>query len=116
MHINRGVDTGEIIHQIRSRIMWGDTPSQIGNRLIADMAFVCREIIRNFDILKRVRPLPKPKRELVYKKDDFSEVSVATLYNNFRNGLVESYLSKMEILCDEVPIISNPVLKINGSL
>jgi len=44
MYIDAGIDTGEIIHQIRARIVWGDTPSSIGNRLILDMAPVYKTI------------------------------------------------------------------------
>ncbi len=43
MHIDAGVDTGEVIHQMRARVALGDSPAQIGNRLIVDMAErVCR--------------------------------------------------------------------------
>ena len=34
MHIDEGVDTGEIIHQIRANIFHDDNIHQIGNRLI----------------------------------------------------------------------------------
>lgn len=116
MHLASGIDTGEIIHQIRPRIIWGDAPSQIGNRLIADMAFVYRAIIKNFGVLEKMPPLPKPAKELVYKKKDFSEASVATLYANFANGLVEKYLSEKEILCNKIPIVSNPAIMNKVSL
>lgn len=111
MHIDAGIDTGEIIHQIRARIVWGDTPSSIGNRLIVDMAYVYREIIRRFDDLERVKQLPKPDRERVYRKKDFSEESVATLYDNFANGLVEKYLSQEAERCKKAPIIRNPAIE-----
>lgn len=110
MHIDAGIDTGEIIHQIRARVIWGDTPSNIGNRLIVDMAYAYREIIRNFEALKKIKALPKPDKEKVYKDDDFSEESVLTLYNNFSNKLVEKYLSKESERNERVPIIRNPVI------
>jgi hypothetical protein len=110
MYIDAGVDTGEIIHQIRARIVWGDTPSSIGNRLIIDMAYVYKEIIRRFDVLERMKQLPKPDKERVYRKKDFSEESVATLYDNFANGLVDKYLSEEVERCRKVPIISNPTI------
>src|SRR5262249_55148982 len=47
MHIDPGVDTGEIIHQMRARVLPGDSPHQIGNRLIADMVQVYAAVIRN---------------------------------------------------------------------
>lgn len=110
MYIDAGIDTGEIIHQIRARIVWGDTPSQIGNRLIVDMTYIYREIIRQFDVLERMTPLPRPDKVKIYKKKDFSEESVVTLYNNFANGLMERYLVEESERRRKAPIIRNPAL------
>ena len=73
MHLDSGIDTGEIIHQTRPRIIWGDTPAQIGNRLIADMAFACREIIRHFDVLKECHPRPNQPKSWSTKKRIFQK-------------------------------------------
>ena len=111
MYIDPGIDTGEIIHQIRARIIWGDTPVQIGNRLILEMARVYRDIIINFDFLKRMAPLPKPPVEKFYKIKDFSKEAVEKLYYNFKNGLVEQYLQEEDERCKKVPIIQNTAFK-----
>lgn len=66
MHINAGIDTGEVIHQIRARYSWGDTPSQIGNRLICDMASVCRIISTNFERLEKMPQMQKLIDEKAY--------------------------------------------------
>ena len=57
MYLDAGIDTGEIIHQIRARVFPGDTPHQIGNRLIGDVATVYAELIANFDGLE---PMQQP--------------------------------------------------------
>lgn len=111
MYIDAGIDTGEIIHQIRARVVWGDTPSQIGNRLIADTAYAYRAMIANFDRLERMASLPLPNHVRVYKQKDFSEESVRTLYANFANGLVDSYLAQQSERCRKVPILQNPSLE-----
>lgn len=111
MYIDPGIDTGEIIHQIRGRVVWGDTPSQIGNRLIVDMAHAYCEIIRNFDRVVKMTPLPKQGGEKVYKQRDFSEESVTKLYDNFAKGLVEEYLTEEAERCARVPIIRNPAIE-----
>lgn len=108
MHIDSGIDTGEIIHQIRAKCCWGDSPSQIGNRLILDMTRLCEKIIINFDRLKKMKPLPNPSSEKVYKKNVYSEESVVELYKNFKSGLMERYETEQEIRCAQVPIICNP--------
>jgi methionyl-tRNA formyltransferase len=110
MHIDAGVDTGEVIHQIRAQVSWGDTPSQIGNRLILDMAYTCVDVIRKFDQLERMPALPVSANERVYKKKDFTEESVATLYANFANGLVDRFLSQRDERCRAAPILHNPGL------
>jgi phosphoribosylglycinamide formyltransferase-1 len=111
MHIDAGIDTGEIIHQIRAKYSWGDTPSQVGNRLIVEMSHVYRDIIVNFDKLQKTPQIPKPLTEKIYKRKDYTEESVAILYRNFRNGLVERYLAQERERCAKVPIIKNSALE-----
>jgi len=105
MYIDPGIDTGEIIHQIRAKYSWGDTPSQIGNRLIVEMSRVYQNIIINFDKLEKMQQLPMPSNEKVYKKRDFTEESVLTLYKNFNNDLIGRYLSDESNRCAKVSII-----------
>jgi methionyl-tRNA formyltransferase len=110
MHLDAGVDTGEIIHQLRARIVWGDMPAQIGNRLIVDAAYACAEIIRQFPSLPAMPPVTAPERARVYRKKDFTEESVARLYANFQAGLVERYLAEQAERDQRVPILVNPGL------
>ena len=110
MHINVGIDTGEIIHQIRARFVWGDMPVCIGNRLIIEMAKVYRDIIVNFERLKKMKQFKEHTTEKYYEKKDFSEKSVETLYKNFKEGLMEKYIYEERERCNKVPIIINPVI------
>lgn len=110
MHIDAGVDTGEVIHQIRARLTWGDTPSSIGNRLISDMARAYRRIILRFDDLEKMPQIPVPDDARLYKRRDFTQDSVAAVYRRFGTGLVESYLAREPELCRNAPIIENPTI------
>jgi methionyl-tRNA formyltransferase len=110
MYIDSGIDTGEIIHQIRAKYSWGDTPSQIGNRFIVEMSLVYRNIIVNFERLEKMSQLPIPSNEKVYKIKDYTEESVVTLYRNFESGLIERYLNEEVDRCTKVPILTNPAL------
>lgn len=91
MHIDRGIDTGEIINQIRAEIHLGDTPHQIGNRLIKDSFLVLEKLLRNFDTLRKVPTGFFPSTEgRLYKNMDFSDTAVKQLYQNFYdNGVVK---------------------------
>lgn len=110
MYIDAGVDTGEIIHQIRPRIFPGDTPHQIGNRLIRDVTLTYAQIIRSFDELDRIPQLPEPEDVKIYRIRDFSDEATTKLYEEFKNGLVEKYLQEKEARCSAVPILEHPVL------
>ncbi len=111
MHIDAGIDTGAIIHQIRAKYSWGDSPSQVGNRLIVAMSRICRDIILNFDLLFKMRPLPMPKNVKFYKTVDYTEASVFALYRNFEVGLIDRYLLEEKIRCAKVPIVINPAVR-----
>lgn len=111
MHLDAGVDTGDIIHQIRARVKPGDTPHQIGNRLIADMIRPYRKIITNFRELREMDQPDAPDNEHYYTTSDYSTAATEQLYENFDAGLVEDYLSEREERTAAAPLITNPVLE-----
>lgn len=91
MYIDAGIDTGEIIHQIRADIFLGDSPHSIGNRLIRKMTSTYAEIIYNFNNLEKEKQ-PKNQGKL-YLEKDFTSKSCRQLYLNFENGMIESYIN-----------------------
>lgn len=111
MYIDAGVDTGEIIHQIRPRIFPGDSPHQIGNRLIRDFVLTYAEIIRSFDNLHPMPQLPIPDDVKTYRIRDFSDEATKKLYERFQDGLVDIYLAEREARCAAVPIVEHPALR-----
>ena len=113
MHIDAGVDTGSIIHQIRPTIHPLDTPSQIGNRFIIQMTQVYSKLVLNFDKLEpNTKILSSIVERKVYKNKDYSSKSVHVLYENIKNGMLEKYLDEQEKRCKNVPIIINKTLQI----
>ncbi len=110
MHIDEGVDTGEIIHQLRARVYPGDGPHQIGNRLISDVANVYPELARQFDELHSVEQPPEPDNEHYYRKADYSDEATRKMYENFEEGMVETYLEEQEERVEQVPIVKHPVI------
>jgi phosphoribosylglycinamide formyltransferase-1 len=106
MYIDSGIDTGEIIHQIRARIFPGDTPHQIGNRLIADIALVYPDVIAKHSKLSLITP--NSDSGCFVRKTDFSEESVLELHRQFASGLVDRYLAELDSRCRQVPIVSHP--------
>ena len=112
MWLDAGIDTGEIVHQIRARVFPGDTPHQIGNRLIADMTLEYIELIRAVDDL---RPMPQPPApgdsSRLYLRKQFSEEATARLYEAFAGGLVERYLREQDERTVRVPLVVNPAVR-----
>ena len=109
MYIDPGIDTGEIIHQMRAKICFGDTPHQIGNRLISDISLTYVELICNFDRLKKMRQPDNIPGKLYYIKD-FDEAACQKLYANFAHGLVDKYLALRDTRERAVPLLENPGL------
>lgn len=110
MHMDEGVDTGQIIHQQRADVHPGDTPHRIGNRLIASIPSTYREIIRKFESLPSSPKPPEPDQARYYEKDDYSEEATRRLYEQFEDGLIEEYLEEQEDRIAAVPIVKNPGL------
>jgi phosphoribosylglycinamide formyltransferase 1 len=106
MHIDAGVDTGEIIHQIRARVEKGDTPHMIGNRLIAGMTGSYARLVKMGSKLKKLPQIPLRPSDRVYRKKDFTEESVALLYKRFREGLVDDYLANLKERQSRYPILA----------
>ncbi|WP_336001794.1 formyltransferase family protein [Halorientalis halophila] len=110
MHLDDGIDTGEVIHQLRARIHPRDSPHEIGNRLISDVATVYPEVIRKFDELEPVENVPEPDEAKYYEKSDYSTEATRKLYENFDSGLIPEYLAEREERIEAAPIVENPVL------
>ncbi len=109
--INSGIDPGEIIHQIRPVITWGDTPSAIGNRLAKETTETLARLVIHFDRLKK---LPQPEKEAgnrLYQQKDFSSEALAQVYQRFTDGLIDTFLKEKEERLEKVPLLQNPVLR-----
>jgi len=92
MHIDAGIDTGEIIHQIRPDIFVGDNPHTIGNRLIKKMTEVYCEIICSFrNLTKETQPIADEGH--FYLEKDFDTKACERLYDNFSKGMIDQYLT-----------------------
>jgi len=108
MHIDEGIDTGKIIHQIRAKINFNDNIHQIGNRLIKDSFTECAKLIRNFDVLNDMPQITSDKHnEKYYRKKDFTEDHLKTAYDNILKYSIENYLKHKLSVDKEFPIIKN---------
>lgn len=96
MHIDSGIDTGEIIHQIRADVFLGDSPHSIGNRLIRKMTATYADIICNFyNLTREKQPISEGR---IYYRRDFTAGACEQLYLNFSKGMIENYLGSSKRL------------------
>ncbi|MES9845366.1 MAG: formyl transferase [Candidatus Sedimenticola sp. 6PFRAG5] len=108
MHLDAGIDTGEIIHQMRARVFPGDGPHQISNRLISQIALECGAVIRVFDQLTKLDQPLKSDTDRYYQNRDYSAGAVIKMRDNFHNGMISEYLNNKEYRCSRAPLVLNP--------
>ena len=104
MYIDKGIDTGEIIHQGRAEFINDDTPHTIGNRLIKKMTKDFISLISNFTLIEH-----KPKIKVNYDCKlfmirDADKNATKNLYKNFSNNLM-SYIACKDYIEKKFPII-----------
>jgi phosphoribosylglycinamide formyltransferase 1 len=106
MHIDSGIDTGPILHQIRAEVALGDSPHSIGNRLIRKMTDSYADLIAAFDRL--TRPQAPQDEGRLFRDRDFDAHACRALYDRFADGLIERALAD--------PGTDWPALVINDAL
>ena len=109
MYLDEGIDTGEVVHQIRARVLPGDTPHQISNRLIADAAIAYRSVLANLDRLGHV-PQVTGVDPVVRRRADADVDATRRLYAGFSDGLIDRYLSERDERARSAPIVQHPVV------
>lgn len=103
MHIDSGIDTGAIIHQVRAKIEHNDSVHSIGNRLIRDSISECVKIIKYFHKLKKQKK--NTSRGKLYSNKDFDEKSVKEAYKNL-DKKINNYIDQKLFLDKQFPIIN----------
>lgn len=96
LHIDAGVDTGDIIRHVRPQFEADDTVHSAGCKVIKSSAEALSEILA---ALEAGRELPRAKQwqtdgAKYYKKKDFDGAAVLKYRENIKNGLVKNYLSQ----------------------
>ncbi len=96
LHIDKGVDTGDIVMHVRPKIFTNDNVHTIGCRIIRDSAENIGKIllsIKNGNQINRIKQWHVPN-EKIYKLKDFNEDALRTYYQKLDNGLIQRHLKK----------------------
>ncbi|MEM2160077.1 MAG: formyl transferase [Candidatus Nitrosotenuis sp.] len=96
LHLDSGIDTGDIICHVRPKIELGDDVHTIGCKVIqASVTSLTQimEMVKDGKTLNRVKQWHAVD-EKYYKTIDFNEEALLKYKNNLANGLIENYLSQ----------------------
>jgi len=111
MKMNKGIDTGEIIHQIRPNIEINDDVHSIGCKVVYD-------IVNSFyPLIKSINRIPshkiyKKSFKYYFKRNDFNYLALKKLYSNLKNNLLNKYLKNKSKKDKKVKIIKNMKIKL----
>ena len=94
LHIDPGIDTGDIITHVTPKIELGDDVHKLGCKVIQESVITLQKII---DIVKDGKELPRTKQWVVdnekyYKNKDFNEPILLKYKDNLKTGIVEKFL------------------------
>lgn len=111
MHLDKGIDTGHVVHQGRAPIVLGDSIHTIGNRNIRSMFIDILKLIESKFDFSISKPQILGDSNRYYKKKDFSEHSLRIALENLSNGLVERYLSDTSKKNSRYPIFRSALVR-----
>ena len=109
MHIDQGIDTGNIIHQIRADFFVGDSVHSVGNRLIKKMTKIYANLVSKFDDLQQ-QDQPEARGKTYFMKDFDGDVC-EELYKCYQSDLIFDYVRNGSMLNNRVRIIEDIALK-----
>jgi phosphoribosylglycinamide formyltransferase 1 len=94
LHLDSGIDTGDIVCHVLPKIKLGDDVHTVGCRVIEESVKKLSKIILS---IKQGNELPRTKQwkipdEKYYKNNDFNENILLEYKKNLQNGLIEKFL------------------------
>ncbi len=95
LHIDDGIDTGDIIAHVRPTFEKEDTVHTAGCKVIRDSA-AC--LVRIMKMAQDGNTLPRVQQwksdvERYYKESDFTEERLQQYYTNLEHGMIEKYIN-----------------------
>lgn len=99
LHIDAGIDTGDIIAHVRPSLEAGDTVHTAGSKVIAASVPVMAELIRRVERGEELPRVPQWTSEPArfYKVGDFTEGALARYYDALREGVVAEHLANPRV-------------------
>lgn len=105
MNLDKGVDTGPIIHQAYGKFIQGDGIHTVGTRLMRSMFNDIVKILRSKTLITDSIKQPLTKNQKIYKKSDFTAEILEKALLNIRLGMIDNYIGNIQIERDRFPLV-----------
>jgi len=96
LHIDSGIDTGDIITHVRPHIESNDNVHTIGCKIVKNSVDKLIEILKrieNNDMINRI-PQWKADNERIYKLKDFNENILRQYLDNMEDNIIKKFLTR----------------------
>ena len=93
LHLDAGIDTGDIICHVRPKIESGDNVHSLGCKIIKSSVESLVKIIKLLDEGKKLNRVKQwDVKDHYYKTKDFDEIALSKYKNNLKNSIIQNYL------------------------
>ena len=96
LHLDAGIDTGDIIAHVRPKIVLDDNVHTVGCKVIQESVSTLIKIIDLYNSGSQINRIPQWKinDEKYYRSRDFTENTLLKYFDNLKNNLVKQYIDK----------------------
>ena len=108
LHIDEGIDTGDIVAHVRPDFERDDTVHSVGCKVIKNSVDVLIKLINKISNDERINKIPQWETDInrYYKKDDFDINALKNYKENLNKGLIDEYLDNKSSREKKAKIIS----------
>jgi methionyl-tRNA formyltransferase len=93
LHLDAGIDTGDIICHVRPNIELNDNVHTVGCKIIKSSVESLIKIIKLLDGGKKLNRVKQWEvKDRYYKTKDFDEIALSKYKNNLKNNMIKNYL------------------------
>ena len=97
LHLDAGIDTGDIICHVRPKIELNDNVHTLGCKIIKSSVESLIKIIKLLDEGKKLNRVKQwDVKDRYYKTKDFDEIALSKYKNNLKNDMMKNYLESKD--------------------
>ena len=96
LHLDSGIDTGDIITHVRPKIDEQDDVHSLGCKIIKDSVKTIIEILKRIENDQEINRIPQwdIQDEKVYRLKDFNEQILKKYFERMENGIIKNFAKK----------------------